>query len=139
MLICQRAAVKQCRECTTPQNGHCFRLSPMLVTAFHKAHRNLIISETYNPSQIWLRLASSWKTLLHADRQRDCTNFVSLRNQANRTNSEKWSRYINNRAQHSVSVTWEVVMTVKSSNREKKKTRGKENKYFLFGATTQME
>lgn len=61
----------------------------MLVTAFHKTHRNLIISEAYNPFQIQLRLASSWKTLLHADRQRDRTNFISLGNQANRTNSEK--------------------------------------------------
>lgn len=87
--IRQRAADKQCRECTTPRSGHCFRLSPMPATAFHKAHRNLIISETYNPFQIWLRLASSWETLLHADRQRDRTNFISLGNQANRTNSEK--------------------------------------------------
>lgn len=128
MLICQRAAAKQCRECTIPQSEHCFRLSPILVTAFHKTQRNLIISETYNPFQIWLRLASSWKTLLHADRQCDHANFISLGNQANRSNSEKQSRYNSNRAQHSASVKCEVVVTVQSSNREKnpKKQEGKE-------------
>lgn len=92
----------------------------MLVTAFHKTHRNLIILEAYNPFQIQLSLASSWKTLLHADREHDRTNFISLGNQANRTNSEKESRYINNRAQGSVSVKCEAIVTVKSSNRKKK-------------------
>lgn len=117
--------------------GYCFGVSPLPASAFHEMHRNLIIFETYTPFQIWLRLASKLKTLLHVDRQRDYTNFISLGNQANRSNIEKYSRYINNTVRCSVSVKCEAVVTVKSSNR-KKRSR-KENKYFLFSATAQME
>lgn len=103
--------------------GHCFRVSPLPATAFCKTHRNLIMFESYTPFQIWLRLASKMKIFLQVDRQCDYKQLLSLGNQANRNNSDKHTRCINNTVQCWVSVKCEAAVTVESSNGEKKHER----------------
>lgn len=110
----------------TPQTGALFwGLSPKKPLLFMKH------------TEIQLRLILPCKfgqqvERLITRRQHDHTNFISLGNQANRNNSEKYSTCIDNTVWCLVSVQCEAVVTVKSSNR-KKRIR-KENNY-LFSHT----
>lgn len=61
--------------------------------------------------------------------------FISLGNQANRSNNEKYSGYVNNGTAFSFCKHGAVV-TVKSSVRNKESGK---NKYFLFSVTTKKE
>lgn len=110
MPVSWRAAAEQCTECPNP--SHYPSEWGTSLGSLLCQHWNLITFETYTHFQIWLRLASRLKTLLHVDRQHDHTNLFSLGNQSNRYNSEKYSRYIDNMVQCSVSVLCEAVVTV---------------------------
>lgn len=74
---------------------HCSNTAIHPTTVFHKMQINWIICESYTPFSNSVKTGQQVGDLITCI-QSDHEKFISFGNQANRSNNEKWSSYINN-------------------------------------------